>query len=126
MKTLSDELLAHPFFADLDPGYLRLISECGQNTVFKPDQLIASEGSDADAFYVLRKGRVAIQVHATPNRTALVQTLNGGDILGWSWLFPPYRWSFEARAVQTVRALSSWMANACGKNVKLIRTWVTS
>ncbi len=105
MKTLSDELLEHPFFESLDPDYVGLIAGCGKNTVFKPDQVIAAAGSDANEFYVIRKGRLAMQVHAAPAGTALLQTLDGGDILGWSWLFPPYRWSVEARALQEVHAI---------------------
>jgi len=105
MKTVSDALLAHPFFAGLNEDYVRLIAGCGENTVFKPDQVIATEGDDANEFYILRKGRVAIQIHAAPTGTALLQTLDGGDILGWSWLFPPYRWSTEAKAIQQVHAI---------------------
>ena len=105
MKTIADELQEHPFFADLPTEFITQIAGCGQNIVFKPDTVIAAEGSDADAFYVLRKGRVAIQIHAAPAGTALLQTKDGGDILGWSWLFPPYRWSVEAKAVQEVHAI---------------------
>lgn len=105
MKTLVDELAEHSFFAELPTETLNLIAGCGQNVVFKAGAVIAAEGSEANEFFVIRKGRVAIQVHAAPGGTALLQTLDGGDVLGWSWLFPPYRWSFEAKAVQEVHAI---------------------
>ena len=105
MKTLADELAEHPFFAELPADYIGIIAGCGQNEVFKAGAVIAEEGSEANEFYIVRKGRIAIQVHAAPGGTALLQTLDGGDVLGWSWLFPPYRWSFEARAVQDVHAI---------------------
>ena len=105
MKTLSDELLEHPFFEGLNEDYVRMIASCGANAAFNPGQVIAAEGDDANEFYAIRKGRVAIQIHAAPVGTALMQTLDDGDILGWSWLFPPHRWSVEARAVQQVRAI---------------------
>jgi CRP/FNR family cyclic AMP-dependent transcriptional regulator len=54
---------------------------------------------------VLRAGRVALELHAAASRSVCIQTLDAGDVLGWSWLFPPYRWSFDARAVQDVRAI---------------------
>ena len=105
MKTLAEELLEHPFFAGLPEDTVRLLAECGQNVVFKVDSVIAAEGSAADEFYIIRRGRVAIQIHAAPTGTARLQTLDGGDVLGWSWLFPPYRWTVEARTLQEVHAI---------------------
>lgn len=105
MKTIADELAEHPFFADLAPDYVATIAGCGSNVVFAPDTVIAAEGSEANEFFIIRRGRVAIQLHAAGTGVALLQTLDGGDILGWSWLFPPYRWSVEACALQQVHAI---------------------
>lgn len=105
MKTIADELREHPFFADLKPETVELIAGCGSNVVFEPDTVIAAEGSAANEFYIIRRGRVAIQVHAPGPGNALLQTLDGGDVLGWAWLFPPYRWSVEALAMQQVHAI---------------------
>lgn len=105
MKTIADELAEHPFFADLEPGYVATVAGCGSNVVFEPETVIAAEGSEANEFFIIRRGRVAIQLHAAGTGVALLQTLDGGDILGWSWLFPPYRWSVEARALQQVHAI---------------------
>lgn len=105
MKTIADELLAHPFFAELDEDIVHLIAGCGHNEVYARDSVMAAEGSEANEFFVIRRGRIAIQLHAAPTGTALLQTLDAGDVLGWSWLFPPYRWTVEARAMQEVHAI---------------------
>lgn len=105
MKSVADEMLAHPFFSELPEDYVRLMAGCGENVIFRADTLIAAEGAKAEHFFVLRSGRVSLELHTSPSRSVCIQTLDGGDILGWSWLFPPYRWAFDARAVQDVRAI---------------------
>ncbi|MCZ7536823.1 MAG: cyclic nucleotide-binding domain-containing protein [Acidimicrobiia bacterium] len=105
-RTIRDLLGDHPFFADLDPEYLDLIAGCGQNVVFAADTPIAREGEPADFFYVLREGRVALDVHEPARGPIVVATLSPGDVLGWSWLFAPYRWRFDVRALEPVRAVA--------------------
>ncbi len=105
MKTIADELSEHPFFEGLDPGTIDLIAGCGMNAVYKPEELLAREGSSADELFVVRKGRVALVMHSSERGTLQVETLDAGDILGWSFLVPPYRWPVEARAVQTVHTI---------------------
>ncbi|MBI3858221.1 MAG: cyclic nucleotide-binding domain-containing protein [Planctomycetes bacterium] len=106
MKSLEDILKSHAFFKDLKPGYLKLISGCGSNVHFKAGQYLAREGAEADRFFAIREGTVAVEIH-TPDRGAVaVQTVSEGDILGWSWLFPPHRWKFDGRARSEVRATS--------------------
>jgi CRP-like cAMP-binding protein len=68
--------------------------------------MLFREGDPADAFYVVRRGRVALELFV-PNRGALtVETIEPGEVVGWSWLFPPYRWHFDGRAVEPVRAIA--------------------
>jgi CRP-like cAMP-binding protein len=98
-------MLAHAFFSDLPEDYVRLMAGCGENVLFRAGALIAAEGAEADHFFVLRTGRVSLELHTSPSRSVCLQTLDAGDVLGWSWLFPPYRWAFDARAVQDVRAI---------------------
>ncbi len=105
MKTIADELAEHPFFAGLPSHYVEVLSGCGENAIYKADSLIAAEGSRADLFFVLRSGRVALELQHAPQPPVRIQTLDAGDVVGWSWLFPPYRWSFDVRAVQDVRAI---------------------
>jgi CRP/FNR family transcriptional regulator, cyclic AMP receptor protein len=102
-----DELLADaPVFAGLGPGALTLIAGCAQNVGFDEDALLFREGEPADTFYVVRRGRVALELH-TPERGGIViETIERGEVVGWSWLFEPYRWHFDARADTPVRAIA--------------------
>jgi CRP-like cAMP-binding protein len=102
-----DELLAAlPTFAGLDPAYLELIAGCGSNRVFEPGASIAREGDPADSFFVVRHGRVALETAAPARGELVIETLGEGAVVGWSWLFPPYRWSFDARALETTRTIA--------------------
>jgi CRP-like cAMP-binding protein len=67
---------------------------------------IAREDDAADHFYAVRSGKVAIEVFAPGRGAAVLETLDAGAIVGWSWLFPPYRWAFDVRAVELTRAIA--------------------
>jgi CRP/FNR family transcriptional regulator, cyclic AMP receptor protein len=106
VREIRDLLAAEPFFRGLDPGYLDFIAGCGTNVRFDAGSMIFREGEPANTFYVLRQGKVALEIHV-PERAALViETQGPGDVLGWSWLFPPYRWQFDARAVDGTSAVA--------------------
>jgi CRP/FNR family cyclic AMP-dependent transcriptional regulator len=106
MESLERILSGHPFFRNLDPGYLQLLTGCASNVRFAAGQFIFREGQEANQFYLLRKGGVALEIYSPHDGPITIQTLSDGDILGWSWLFPPYRWRFDARAVTTLRAIA--------------------
>jgi CRP/FNR family cyclic AMP-dependent transcriptional regulator len=102
-----DALLAeHPFFKDMDLSYRALIAGCGKNVRFEPGQLIAKTDDPANEFYALRHGRASIELHAPGRGPLILQTVEAGDVAGWSWLFPPYRWTFDVRALEEIRAIS--------------------
>ncbi len=95
----------HRFFADLDDDTLKLIAGCARNVAFKAGQYLFRTGDPADEFYLIRHGKVALDVVA-PGRSAVTfQTVGEGEIVGVSWLLPPYRWMHDARAVDLVRAI---------------------
>jgi len=106
MRTLETILAQHPFFAGLSERHLHVLTGCASNVVFEQGQVIFREGEQASNFYLLREGRVALEMHAAGIGTITIETLRAGDILGWSWLVPPYRWRFDARAVETTRAIA--------------------
>jgi CRP-like cAMP-binding protein len=93
-----------PFLKGMGPDRLSLIAGCGSNVHFDAGEVVCREGDPADTFYVVRHGSVAIELHAPARSPMTVETVEAGDILGWSWLFPPYRWHFDARALSAVRA----------------------
>lgn len=111
MQTIEQLLAEHPFTRGMRPEHLALIAGCARNAHYDRDRYLFREGDPAEAFYVLRQGRVALEVYS-PHRGAInVQTLGPGEVLGWSWLFPPYRCTFDARVLEPVRALA--FAGAC-------------
>ena len=93
------------FFQDFDDATLDLIVPHVTAKIFDAGQYILRDGDPADLFYLVRDGTVAIELAAPPRGRLVLQTLADGDLLGWSWLVPPYRWSFDARAVSLVRCL---------------------
>jgi CRP/FNR family cyclic AMP-dependent transcriptional regulator len=106
MRSIDQIIGELPTFAGLDPVYLELISGCGANRVFGAGEYLAHEGDPADTFFVVRHGRVALEISAPARGALMVETLGEGGVVGWSWLFPPYRWSFDARALGTTRAIA--------------------
>jgi CRP/FNR family transcriptional regulator, cyclic AMP receptor protein len=106
MEMFEPLLTEHPFFRDLAPGDIKYLTGCAKNARFEAGQMIFREGEDADQFYLIRDGRVALE-NFTPGRgSASILTLGAGDALGWSWLVPPYKWRFDARAIETTRAFA--------------------
>ena len=106
METLERILAEHPFFKDLSEPYLRLVTGCASNVRFEPEKFIFREGEEANQFYLIRQGRVALQIFAPDRGQITVETLEEGDVLGWSWLIPPYNWHFDARVLELTRAIA--------------------
>ena len=122
MKTINQLLKEHPFFYGVEESDLNLIAACGSNVIFKPQDYIAKENDQADTFYLIRQGHVGIEVFIPHKAPMLLQTLHGGDILGWSWLFPPYKWSFDVRAIEEVHAIAlngKCLREKCDKDTRL-------
>jgi len=104
-QSIEELIAAMPTFAGLPPEQLATVAGCGRTCGFEGGAEIAREGGPADTFYAIRSGRVALDVAAPGPGALTIGTLGAGDVLGWSWLFPPYRWSFDARALEPVRAI---------------------
>jgi len=106
METLERILSEHPFLRGLEPRYLQLIVGCASNVRFDAGQFIFREGEEANQFHIIRHGKVALEIFAPERGPIMIETLGEGDILGWSWLIPPYYWHFNARAVEMTRAIA--------------------
>jgi CRP/FNR family cyclic AMP-dependent transcriptional regulator len=106
METLERIFAEHPFFVGLESYYTGLLTSCAANIRFAPKTYIFKEGEEANEFYLIRSGRVALEIFTPQHNPIVVETLDEGDILGWSWLLPPYLWKFHAHAVQDVRAIA--------------------
>jgi len=106
METLQHLIAQHPFFSGLQPEYLELITGCASNVRFDADSYIFHEGEEAQHFYLLRAGKVGLEV-PTPDRGPMtIQTVGEGEMIGWSWLVPPYLWRFDARVLELTRAVA--------------------
>lgn len=102
-----DQLIReHPFFEGFDDKALELIAGCAANERFDAGQYVFREGQPADKFYMVRHGTVALEVRAPGRNSITLQTCEDGDVMGWSWLVPPFRWKWDARAVKLCRLVS--------------------
>jgi CRP/FNR family transcriptional regulator, cyclic AMP receptor protein len=102
-----EEVLAeHPVFKDFDAETLALLAGCARNEHFAAGTTIYAEGGGADRVYILRHGDVAIEISTAERASLIVETLHEGDVLGWSWMVPPFRHQSDARALTEVRAVS--------------------
>jgi CRP/FNR family transcriptional regulator, cyclic AMP receptor protein len=111
METLERIVMEHPFFAGIDKGFGKLAFGCAKNVRFEPGQYIFHDDEVADRFYLLRRGRVALQLF-TPARGAVTfHTLGDGDVFGLTWLTPPYRRAYDAKALELTHAIA--MDAAC-------------
>ena len=99
-------LREHRFFAGLDEESCGVVCGCAKNVRFEAGEYLFRAGESADQFYLLRHGRVALEV-AAPGRGAVTfQTVGEGEVVGVSWLIPPYRWTYDAKATDLVRAIA--------------------
>jgi CRP-like cAMP-binding protein len=105
-RTIDRLVAEHRFFHGLNPADLELIGGCGRDVRFAAGEYLLREGQAADAWYLIRLGRVALEVFVPGRGPLVIESLAEGDVLGISWLFPPYRWQFDAEALELTRAVA--------------------
>jgi CRP-like cAMP-binding protein len=106
MRTIEAGLYDAPLFQGLGAEHLELIAGCGANVRFREGELLFRDGEEASTFYLLRHGSVALETFVPARGAVTIETQEPGEVVGWSWLFPPYRWHLDARALSLVRATS--------------------
>jgi CRP-like cAMP-binding protein len=106
MDSLEQVIARHPFFNGLDPAHLPLLAADAQRVRFAPGQVIVREGEEARQFCLVLKGRVSLEALIPARGQVGFQEVTGGEALGWSWLFPPYRSHFTACAVEETEAVA--------------------
>jgi len=99
-------LADHPFARGLNDRHLELLVGCASNIRFEPGQVVFREGEEANQFYLIREGKMAVELFAAERGPINILTLGEGEVLGWSWLVPPYRWRFDAHAIESTRAIA--------------------
>lgn len=106
MENLGRILREHPFLAGLDDKHIELLTGCASNVVFQKGEFIFREGEDADSFYFIRHGKVAVETYVPQKGAIIIRSRSEDEIFGWSWMVPPYRWHFDARALELTRAIA--------------------
>jgi CRP/FNR family cyclic AMP-dependent transcriptional regulator len=120
----SDELIInpHPFLEGMDRRYLRLLSESAIRANFAEQEVIFRQGEPANRFYLIQAGSVFITSQIPGRGQITIQIIGSGEALGWSWLFEPYRWYFDAWADEPTRTLyfqSNVLREQCEQDPKL-------
>lgn len=100
-----ESVRTHRFFEGFDPAFLDALAAHAVERRFEANEVLAKEGTPANVLYAVLEGKVALEIGAADRTALTVQTVGPGELLGWSWLVPPHRWRFDARAVKPSRAL---------------------
>jgi CRP/FNR family cyclic AMP-dependent transcriptional regulator len=106
MESLERILKDHPIVTGLSPEHVSLIVGCASNVVFKAGEFLFREGDDANQFYVIRQGKIVIETYVPHMGPIAIQTRVAGEVTGWSWMVKPYKWHFDARAIELTRAIA--------------------
>ena len=104
-KNLAANIAKHPFVAGLSKEHLNALAEYAMRTRFAKGDLVLTKGDLANRFYLIQKGLVALESPGPQGGWVTLQELGPGEVLGWSWLFEPFRWHFRARAVRPTTAV---------------------
>ena len=105
VKPLDSLISEHPFLRGLKPKHLRALADNSMRMRYDAGEFIFREGDPANRFYLIEQGRVSLESHRQDELAVSIQTIGAGDVLGWSWLFPPYYWRFDARVLEPTTAL---------------------
>lgn len=104
ITSLEPLLESHPFFKGLAPEWLSLITGCAKNVVCR-EGFLFKENEPANEFFLIREGLLSLEVSSRSGPIP-IDRLGPGDIVGWSWLFPPHRWRFDGKVVEPLRLIS--------------------
>ena len=112
-------MAGHALFEGLAPQYLALLKDAAMLKEFAAGEVIFREGDPANRFYLILDGEVALEDPAPEGKPVLLQTIGADDVLGWSWLFPPYYWHLDARTTKPTKAMffyGTWLRDSCERN----------
>jgi CRP-like cAMP-binding protein len=90
--------------AALEPVHRERLIHLAREVSFDAGARLFEEGRRADHFWIVRTGTIALDLHVPGRRPAVIETLGHGELVGWSWHFPPYIWQLGAEAMSPVRA----------------------
>jgi CRP/FNR family cyclic AMP-dependent transcriptional regulator len=107
MSSLEASVIGHPFLKDMSQAHLKTLMQSAMQVEFAVDEVIFRDGDQANRFYLIESGKVVLEIPGRDRESdsELIEAIGAGDVLGWSWLFPPYHWHFDARAVEPTKAI---------------------
>ncbi|MBI3848852.1 MAG: Crp/Fnr family transcriptional regulator [Verrucomicrobia bacterium] len=105
MQTLESIIAELPFLKGLSSKHRQILADNAMQSQFKAGELIFREGDPANRFYLIQQGQVGLESSPKDRPAVRIETIGAGDVLGWSWLFPPYYWHFDARALEPTTAI---------------------
>ena len=112
----------HPFLQGLKPDLVTVLTGCAKNRKYEAGEYLTREGEEAEHFFLLRGGRVALRIHHASAGGLTIQTVGAGDVVGWSWLIAPHRYRFDAQALEPVTAIEldgKCLRDKCEENADL-------
>jgi CRP-like cAMP-binding protein len=104
-EPLATRVALHPSLAGMSRTHLALLIDCAIPAHFEKGETILREGDIANRFYLIESGKVVLESDEDFGEPVVVDTIGPGDLLGWSWMFPPYVWRFTARAAEPTDAI---------------------
>ncbi len=104
IEVTAEALAAHPFLHGMSRDHLAVLAEAASDVTFLPKQRLFEDGGSANRFWLLQSGHVTLDLHVPGQGRMKIDTIGMGELLGWSWMFPPYRWAFGAVAASPVEA----------------------
>jgi CRP-like cAMP-binding protein len=110
-RSIAEYLASHPFFEGLDADSITELAGCARNEHVRAGQYLFREGGSAEHFYVIMHGRIALELFSPGSGAHTVESAGEGEVLDWPWLIPPYKWFFDARAVEPTSVVS--LDSAC-------------
>lgn len=105
IKDLAQVVAEHPFFSGLGADDVALMAGCGKLATYEPGSYLARNGADAESFFLVRHGKVALELSIPGRDPFLFGSVSTGEVMGWSWLFEPYVWQCDARAIDRVSVI---------------------
>src|SRR6185503_12149460 len=105
MKALDSTIAEHPFLRGIKPEHLEVVARQARAAEFRAGQVIFRQSQAAYEFYLILEGQVAVESYVPRAENIPVKFIGGGDVVGWSWLFPPFTWHFQARAIEPTKAI---------------------
>ncbi len=105
MNTLDAIITSHPFVSTMSSEHLDLLCKNAREIEYKRDQILFRQGDPANRMLLIEEGKIVIEAHEA-GKTVPIQTFGTGDVLGWSWLFPPFSWLFQGRATEPTKVIA--------------------